>query len=406
MKKSCNNGDAVNSEAFSYAEGKKSAPWTRTRVIAVITCFFLFAIAYFLIHHVLIQKDETEASSVYVRGKVVDLIQDNTSVDTATENVLRGNQDVIVKILSGAHKGEQYETVNYLSALYNINCQEGTGVIVRLDPVEAGGYSAYIYSYDRSAVIAFCLLFFALCLIVIGRRKGLMALVALVVTMVSIWGILFPLLEYNFPVMAVSIAIVFYVIILTFILLEGISTKTVSAALGTLAGVVIAGVFAAIAGYFAHVSGFQTTEAEELLIIGRDHGMQIRQLFTAGILIAALGAVMDVAMSIASAVHELHAVNQKLTQKDLFNSGMNIGRDAMGTMANTLILALAGSSFTLLLLIYFYNITWTQLLSTDLVAREVIQGISGSIGIILTVPIVAFLSAAIEIHYHHKFLQN
>ncbi|SFL34296.1 Uncharacterized membrane protein [Lachnospiraceae bacterium KH1T2] len=406
MKRNCNNGNAVNSEVFIHENGEKAAPWTRIRIIALLACFFFFTITYFFIHNVLIQKDNSKSTSVYVRGKVVDLIQDNTSVDHSTENVLRGDQDVIVQILSGAHKGEQYETVNYMSALYNINCQEGTGVIVRLDPIEAGGYSAYIYSYDRSAVIAFCLLFFALCLIVIGRRKGLMALIALIVTMVSIWGILFPLLEYDFPVMAVSIAIVFYVIILTFILLEGISTKTVSAALGTLAGVVIAGVFAAIAGHFAHVSGFQTTEAEELLIIGRDHGMKIRYLFTAGILIAALGAVMDVAMSIASSVHELHSVNQELTQKELFNSGMNIGRDAMGTMANTLILALAGSSFTLLLLIYFYNITWTQLLSTDLVAREVIQGISGSIGIILTVPIVAFLSATIEIHYHHKLLQH
>lgn len=107
---------------------------------------------------------------------------------------------------------------------------------------------------------------------------------------------------------------------------------------------------------------------------------------------------MDVAMSIASAVHELHEVNSELSAMELFRSGMNIGRDAMGTMANTLILAFAGSSFTLLLLIYYFNIPFTQLINTDLVAREVIQGISGSIGIVLTVPIVAFLAAKIENH--------
>ena len=75
---------------------------------------------------------------------------------------------------------------------------------------------------------------------------------------------------------------------------------------------------------------------------------------------------------------------------------MNIGRDAMGTMANTLILAFVGSSFTLLLLIYYYNVGFTQLINTDMVAREVIQGLAGSIGIVLTVPIVAILSATIE----------
>ena len=81
---------------------------------------------------------------------------------------------------------------------------------------------------------------------------------------------------------------------------------------------------------------------------------------------------------------------------------MNIGRDAMGTMANTLILAFAGSSFTLLLLIYYYNIGFTQLINTDMVAREVIQGLSGSIGIVLTVPIVAFLSATIETYKRER----
>lgn len=369
--------------------------WDSKRIATIVVLVALFFTAYCLIHFVLIEKEDDSSTSFFVRGKVVNLMQDNTQSDDTTEGVLRGSQEVIVEITSGKFKGKQYQTTNYLSTLFNIDAQVGTRVIVRLDP-KGEGYSAFIYSYDRSMIILFMFIFFAAALLYIGRGKGATALISLLVTLCSIVGILFPLIEYGFPIILVTVLIVFYNIVFTFVMIDGINTKTVSAALGTLSGVLVASLFAVIAGYFSHISGFQTNEAEELLLIGTDHGMKIKGLFTAGILIAALGAVMDVAMSIASSIHELHSVNDKLNAVELFRSGMNIGRDAMGTMANTLILAFAGSSFTLLLLIYYYDISFTQLISTDLVAREVIQGLAGSIGIVLTVPIVAFLSAKIE----------
>ena len=376
-------------------ENNTNIRWDSKRIATIVVLVALFFTAYCLIHFVLIEKEDDSSTSFFVRGKVVNLMQDNTQTDDTTEGVLRGSQEVIVEITSGKFKGKQYQTTNYLSTLFNIDAQDGTRVIVRLDP-KGEGYSAFIYSYDRSMIILFMFIFFAAALLYIGRGKGATALISLLVTLCSIVGILFPLIEYGFPIILVTVLIVFYNIVFTFVMIDGINTKTVSAALGTLSGVLVASLFAVIAGYFSHISGFQTNEAEELLLIGTDHGMKIKGLFTAGILIAALGAVMDVAMSIASSVHELHSVNDKLNAVELFRSGMNIGRDAMGTMANTLILAFAGSSFTLLLLIYYYDISFTQLISTDLVAREVIQGLAGSIGIVLTVPIVAFLSAKIE----------
>lgn len=116
-------------------------------------------------------------------------------------------------------------------------------------------------------------------------------------------------------------------------------------------------------------------------------------LFTAGILISAMGAVMDVSMSISSAVCELATVNGKMTFKELYKSGMNIGRDAMGTMANTLVLAYVGSSLNMMVLIYSYGVSFSQLINTDFVAIELIKAISGSIGIVCTVPCVSFIAA-------------
>ena len=360
-----------------------NSKWDSTRIAAIVILVAIFVLSYCLIHFGLVQDEDNKSTSYFARAKVVSMIIDNTQSDETTEGLLRGSQEVIIEITSGQFKGKQYQTSNYLSMLFNINCKEGTRVIVRLDPrSEDDGYSAFIYSYDRTFILLGLFLVFALSLIIIGRGKGTMSLLSLIFILIS--------------AILVTILIVFYTTVFTFVLIDGINRKTISAALGTLSGVVIASVFAAIAGALSHISGFQTNEAEELLLIGTDHGMKLKGLFTVGILIASLGAVMDVAMSIASAIHELHEVNDKMTAMELFHSGMNIGRDAMGTMANTLILAFAGSSFTLLLLIYYYNISFTQLMNTDMVAREVIQGLSGSIGIVLTVPIVAILSARIE----------
>ena len=102
---------------------------------------------------------------------------------------------------------------------------------------------------------------------------------------------------------------------------------------------------------------------------------------------------MDVALGIASAVWELREQNASMTAGQLFRSGMHIGRDAMGTMANTLILAFAGSSLNMLILVQTYDIPFLQLVNTDYICIEIIQSIAGSMGILLTVPIVAFISA-------------
>jgi uncharacterized membrane protein len=116
-------------------------------------------------------------------------------------------------------------------------------------------------------------------------------------------------------------------------------------------------------------------------------------LFISGILIAAMGAVMDIAMSISSAIEEIHLANEKAGFVDLFKSGMKIGRDAMGTMANTLVLAYVGGALNMMILIYSYGVSFIQLINTDFVAIELIRAIAGSVGIISTVPCVAAIGA-------------
>lgn len=377
-------------------QNKRNVKALATRLMVVLVAAMLFGLSYWYVHgHMKEGSTKESRKTTYAKAVVLKLLEQNVSKDTQYENVLRGSQEISIKIKSGKHKGEIYQLTNYLSALYQIDCQKGTKIVVRMDQKEDGSMGVGVYNYDREAVLTGAIVIFMLLLCIIGGKKGVMSLLSLFYTLLMIFFVLIPALYYGAPMLTATIVIILLTNMISFALIDGINKKTVSGFLGTSAGVVFAGIFAMALGKLSHITGFQTTEAESLMMECYDYGLKITNIFTAGILLSALGAVMDVAMSIASSMHELAVLNKELSAKELFYSGMNIGRDAMGTMSNTLILAFVGSSLSMILMIYSYQIPFTQLISTDLVAREVIQGLSGSIGIIMTVPFVALIASAI-----------
>lgn len=238
-------------------------------------------------------QSKVENSNVeYVSGKVVNMLEDNAVADDIVEGMLRGSQEIMVEILKGNHMGETYVTTNYISPLYSTDAKVGTKLVLMLATKSTGEMNVTVYGYDRATILYISVGIFAVLLCIVGGRKGWMALISLGFSLVAIWKLMIPMMLYGVPVLAATILIVVLTVVLTFDLIDGINTKTISAALGTLAGVIVAGLFAAIIGEIAHVSGFQTNEAEELLLKATSHGMKIKNLFIAGILISALGAVM------------------------------------------------------------------------------------------------------------------
>ncbi len=332
----------------------------------------------------------TEDSGVeFETARVLSVIEDNTTADEEIENVKKGSAELEVELLTGRYKGDVCHTTNYYSALYNVDVQKGDKVSVRVDTTDVGVYSVSIYNYNRIPLtIGLVLVFFAV-LVIIGGKQGLKAFLGLVYTVVVIIFVLLPLVLKGFAPIPLTIAIVFITSAICFLLIGGIQKKTVAAAFGSLAGVLVAAILGEIAAKIGGVTTFQMDEAEALLLVKSNFPLNMRGLFTSGILIAAMGAVMDIAMSIASAIGEVHEANAKLGFKELFEAGMNIGRDAMGTMANTLVLAYVGGSLNMMVLIYSYGVSFTQLVNTDFVAIELIRATAGSIGIIGTVPCVS-----------------
>ena len=240
----------------------------------------------------------------------------------------------------------------------------------------------------------FILIFFAL-LIFLGRKKGVGALAGLVFTLCTIWFILIPAVVHGASPIPLTILIMAVTAVVSLILLNGYSKKTLCAVLGCIGGVLTAGIAAGIVGTLTPMNGFNMQEAENLILYGADKGLTVSGLLVCGVLISALGAVMDVSLGIVSSMWEVRIQNPAIEAKGLFRSGMQVGRDAMGTMANTLILAFAGSSLNMMILVQTYEIPFLQLINTDYICLEILQSISGSMGILLTVPLVTFISAQV-----------
>lgn len=331
---------------------------------------------------------------IFCVAEVTQILSDNAEEEDWTEGRRIGQQILLLEVLTGEHKGKVFQGENYLSAYSNVDCRVGTRVIMRLDYDDKGDlYVTSIPNYDRGIVVAAFLIVFAAVLVIIGGKKGAAALLGLVYTLACIWFLLIPMILKGVPPILASVLIVALTTAASIVPLAGLSRKALCAILGCVGGVLAAGLFAWAVGLATPINGFDMSEAEELVLRSGEYGMSISGLLISGILIASLGAVMDVAMSIASSCNELCELNPELGRGQLFRSGMNIGRDAMGTMANTLILAFAGSSLNMLILFRVFDYPLIQVINADAMVIELIQGVAGSVGIILTVPLVAFISS-------------
>ncbi|WP_186423877.1 YibE/F family protein [Lacrimispora celerecrescens] len=363
-------------------------------ILSFLFCMVFIAILIW-INQPLPGEVPTAASQIrFARAHVTEIIRDDAKAEDWTEGLRIGVQEVYVQIDSGEDKGKILPAVNYMSAYNNVDLKAGTKIIARMD-IDANGlsYIASIPNYNRGPALLGLTVIFVLFLAVFGGKKGIAAILGLAFAIVDIWFLLIPMIRHGINPIFSSVVIAAVTTAVSLVLLNGLSMKTLCATIGCVGGVAMAGAAAALTAVATPINGFNMSEAEELILRADGTSLNISGLLISAILIAALGAVMDVALTITSAVFEMHQLNPEVNRQKLIQSGINIGRDAMGTMANTLILAFAGSAFNMLILFRIFDYPYLQIINSDMMALEIIQGISGSIGIVMTVPLVAFLSA-------------
>lgn len=331
--------------------------------------------------------------SEFVYGQVNTVINSDLTEDPYVPGRKLGKQELIVNILTGKEAGGEFTIYNTLSKGHNIEAVLGGKYIFSIRYESGKKKVVWLYSYNRIPLLISLLALFILLVLIVGGRKGLNSLIALSFTGVMLLFVLVPLILRGIDPIFLSIVILSIVTCVSFFLISGFSRRSFIAIIGTIGGIVAAGTISLIASKIAHLSGINMEKGEQILYIAEDFGIRINGFLFIAILISSLGAVMDVAMGITSSLEEIKKHRPTITGRDLFNSGMSIGRDLIGTMINTLILAFAGSSFTLILMISGLSMSFTQFINIPLISIEIIQGIAGSIGIILTVPLtnIAFI---------------
>lgn len=326
----------------------------------------------------------------YEKAVVTQIIKDNL-----IENGTRvGQQEVMVKILKGSHKGQDFKARSNSAYLYGADCKVGMKVMVSVNE-HNGYYTVNVTGYYRALPIYIIIGMFFLSLYAIGGKKGILDILGLIFTFIMIFFVYLPMVYRGISPFLASVLASAATTAVTLLLVGGKTFKAFIAIAGTVTGVVLSGLFAFIFCKMTDISGYNVSEIDELMFIAQNTAIKPGELLFSGILIASLGAVMDVAMTVASACEEIYRQNNKLTKKELFKSGMNVGKDAMGTMSNTLILAFAGTSLNTIVTLYAYNYPYLYTINLLKIGMEIIQGVAGSMAIIYTVPVVAFISSVI-----------
>lgn len=430
-------------ERIKIRSWKSLGIWLEQNKWSILVLFIaavLFVTAYFFIHderHTLYQATSTTEDAIsYDEAEIVSISRDTLTVDKYTlDKLTLGSQWMTARIKSGKFAGHTVSTTNYVSAFNSQEMSVGDEIVlcvytemhekgslrVRSDEdgllyaeVEGASLPAYeaddgsiavftnasVYAPNRLLPVLILIVIFFVITTLVGGKAGIKSLLGLAFTVICLIWIMCPALMMGAPMIPTAFAICVYVAIVSFVILGGVRKKTVCAIVGTVSGMALAAIFGELAQRIARINSYNMYDVDPLIEEFKNMQLQgiplhITGVISAGIIIASLGAVMDVAMSLSSAVSELKAVNPSLRFKELWRSGMNIGRDMVGTMTNTLILAFVGGDLVLLIWLWSLDLSLQQLMSSAFLSVELVSALASSIGVILAVPLTALVAAAI-----------
>lgn len=353
---------------------------------------FYLLLLIFILNLNLITAHAAPSNTKTVKSKVIKIISTpETCTDLSDEkNIISESQIIQVKILEGNHKNEVLqlqsgEFILDLGDIVNLCIGEENGTIT----------SANVYQFVRTKFTLYIIIFFAIIMLLVGGLKGLKSIITLGFTAYSVLFVLPKLIIKGYNPILLTIALASLITILTLTIVNGFNSKSYAAILGTIGGVIISGLISVFMGNILKFSGLAGEQQRALMYIPKTSHINFSQLLYAGILLGALGAVMDVCTSISSVIHEIKLSNKNANSWFLFKSGMSVGKDIIGTMSNTLILAYAGASMSVIITFMAYDSNLAEILNQEVISVEIIRSLAGSIGLILSVPLTAFIASSV-----------
>lgn len=367
------------------------------RKFCVIFIIFLLTLSSFAFA----EQDGIDESEKFItaKAKIIEIVSDTDegNGDAYSTDLKYRIQTVKVKVLDGKFKDKVFQIDHSISGnfAYDIILEQGNKVVLSIMENGTDNPEVLVSDFARDRYLLALVLIFIALLLIVGGRQGIKSVLTLLVTGIVIMYAMLPLILKGYSPIIVTIIAAIFIAFMTFIIVGGLNSKSLAALIGTASGVIIAGILAYIVGSMVKLTGLSSEEAGMLMHIPQGIQFDFRSLLFSGIIIGTLGAVMDVAMSISSSMYELKEISPDMDHKSLIKSGLNIGKDIMGTMSNTLILAYTGSSIPLLLLFMSYNTSISKILNLDLIATEVVRALVGSIGLVVAIPITALCAGLI-----------
>jgi len=330
----------------------------------------------------------------YPRARVLEVVSDQTTVDE--NGVRRGSQNLIVEILTGEHRGKIVEAQNILFIDAAVHAQPGQRIVIFFEYFpENSAYFARVHTYERATSIYILVLLFFGLLVMVGGKSGLKSAFGLVFTFVTILFLLVPAIVLGAPPIITTLFLSLLIITVSLLSIMGFKKKTYVAIAGTIIGIVLCCLFYFMLAPILRITGFNLPEMSILVTVGFAANARISELLFCGILIASLGAVMDIAVSVASATAEIGQDGKKADFRLLFNKSMSVVKDCIGSSVNTLILAFTGAFFVTLVLFRLNNFDYHMIIHRVDIAIEVLRAITASAALVLCAPATAIIGSRI-----------
>ena len=371
------------------------------QIIAVFVSALLIFLAYLgIIGDGTIFKGTMEGETVKCRVIRV--------TDVNVQNVSGENEFVTVSFraqaLNTSLRGKTLDVVQEIDKTYAFSpkqVEQGDTILVE-SYTQDGELLYYFGDFVRITPLLWLLAIFCVLVICFSKIQGLKTVISLGFTCLSVFTVLIPAILNGHNIYFWSITVCVYITVMTLCIISGFNVKSLCAGIGCVCGVLASGLIVLIMDKFLNMTGLLEEESVYLIQLYPDNPINLKAIIFAMIIVGAVGAVMDVSMSISSSLYELKTKSPDIAPKELMKSGFTIGRDMMGTMANTLVLAYIGSSLTSVLLLAAYNASIEQVVNKEMIVAEILQALAGSMGMLLTLPLTSAVCAMIYLKGENK----
>lgn len=337
-------------------------------------------------------------STNITKAKVTEILDENYEKTAYKDNEYMTDRIVLftAKVTSGLKKGMEITAVQVIDSMYPVEqkqVRKGDRVLLAQNQYTQMSSVPYMFSeYYRLGFMAVLGVLYGILLILMGKSKGVNTVISLTLTVGAVFWVFVPAVLNGKNIYVWRRSVTLFIIVMTVLFINNLSDKTYTAAIGCVRGTAVTAAITLGVCFGLHLSGMINQEAMYLLFLNEANPIDLKAVIFASVVFGAVGAVMDVAISLSSALAEVKENAPNIGAKQIFKSGMNIGKDMLGTMSNTLVLAYIGSSLSVTLLLFAYNSgNGTALMNTEMIIVRLLEALAGSFGILLTIPLTSFV---------------